>query len=258
MKTQAFKLTIENPCHENWNQMKVNGQGRYCSSCAKTVVDFSGMSADEIGNYFKILYTESKASGKAINVCGHVKKSQLAASYSFTYKTPYQFNSTVVRLSLAGILTLASLHSFSQTKKGRIKLHADEKVCATQNNLITKDNSGKANNTPTTKAGKPVKFQVKVVSEGKAMANATVQFAGIAKKYKSDKAGMVYVSLPDSLAEKTLTMSVGAPGMESQSMQVDLKTQNATVIKVNLYYMDVMVNGGLGFVPLHEPKNQQP
>ena len=38
---EAIQLQLTKPCHENWNTMTANEQGRYCQSCCKTVVDFS-------------------------------------------------------------------------------------------------------------------------------------------------------------------------------------------------------------------------
>lgn len=63
------KISIPKPCHENWNAMTPNEKGRFCSSCCKTVVDFTKMHANDIRTYLK----EHKTEG----VCGHIKQSQL-------------------------------------------------------------------------------------------------------------------------------------------------------------------------------------
>jgi len=48
-----FQIKIPKPCSESWNAMIPNGNGRYCHSCNKIVVDFTVMTTDEIKNYFK-------------------------------------------------------------------------------------------------------------------------------------------------------------------------------------------------------------
>jgi hypothetical protein len=37
------RLQIPNPCHESWDAMTPNHQGRHCASCDKTVVDVTAM-----------------------------------------------------------------------------------------------------------------------------------------------------------------------------------------------------------------------
>lgn len=64
-----FKITIPKPCHENWNTMTPKEKGRFCSSCAKTVIDFTKKSTKEIKEYL----VENKNQG----VCGHFYKKQL-------------------------------------------------------------------------------------------------------------------------------------------------------------------------------------
>jgi len=44
-------LQIPSPCHENWEQMQPEEQGRFCLSCQKTVVDFTTMSDEAVKNY---------------------------------------------------------------------------------------------------------------------------------------------------------------------------------------------------------------
>jgi hypothetical protein len=66
---QPIQLSIPEPCLQDWNKMTPNDQGRFCSSCSKTVVDFSTMSDAALMNYFENL--------KDSNVCGRVYTDQL-------------------------------------------------------------------------------------------------------------------------------------------------------------------------------------
>jgi hypothetical protein len=65
--TRNYKISIPEPCTEDWNKMTPNAKGRFCSNCSKTVVDFTVMSPIEIQKYFQ----------ENSNICGRIKKSQL-------------------------------------------------------------------------------------------------------------------------------------------------------------------------------------
>lgn len=68
MKTN-YKISIPKPCHEDWEKMTPDETGRFCSSCTKSVVDFTSMKAFEIQEYF--LQNEGK------KICGRFKNEQL-------------------------------------------------------------------------------------------------------------------------------------------------------------------------------------
>ena len=62
-------ITVPNPCNENWNSMKPQNQGRFCSSCQLVVTDFTKMDDQEIIQYFRIHQNEK--------ICGHFRNEQL-------------------------------------------------------------------------------------------------------------------------------------------------------------------------------------
>jgi hypothetical protein len=62
-------LNIPQPCRQDWNQMTATESGRHCQSCAKTVVDFTRMSNDEIISYLSV----------SQNVCGRIFPQQTAS-----------------------------------------------------------------------------------------------------------------------------------------------------------------------------------
>jgi hypothetical protein len=63
---------IPEPCHESWQAMHPQQNGRLCDACCKMVVDFTGMSNHEILNYLN--------QRKGERVCGRVKNEQLSDS----------------------------------------------------------------------------------------------------------------------------------------------------------------------------------
>ncbi|MFV8353082.1 energy transducer TonB [Flavobacterium sp. XS2P14] len=66
---RKYKIAIPEPCQEDWNKMTPNDQGRFCMSCAKTVIDFTAMLPEEVQHFF--IQNQNQ------NICGRMKKSQL-------------------------------------------------------------------------------------------------------------------------------------------------------------------------------------
>lgn len=64
-----YSISIPKPCHENWNTMTPKEKGRFCNSCAKTVIDFTKMDSFEVQNFIR--------ENKTRNICGHFKQTQL-------------------------------------------------------------------------------------------------------------------------------------------------------------------------------------
>lgn len=69
-----MKLTIPKPCHENWQNMTLDGKERFCSVCSKTVQDFTGFSDDELLNSFT---SDEK-------ICGRFREDQLERNLGFS------------------------------------------------------------------------------------------------------------------------------------------------------------------------------
>lgn len=65
-----MKISINNPCHENWDAMTPNEKGAFCLSCQKNVVDFSRKTVSEIKDFFKHV-------PEAESVCGRFEEGQL-------------------------------------------------------------------------------------------------------------------------------------------------------------------------------------
>lgn len=63
-----IKITIPKPCHEKWNGMMDNENGKFCGACQKSVIDFTHFSDNELQNWFM------ENQGKS---CGRFKPEQL-------------------------------------------------------------------------------------------------------------------------------------------------------------------------------------
>jgi hypothetical protein len=67
-KSSKIKLSIPKPCIEVWDKMTISEQGKFCSSCQKSVVDFSNYTDKELLDYF----TNAKE-----RTCGRISSNQL-------------------------------------------------------------------------------------------------------------------------------------------------------------------------------------
>lgn len=66
-----MKISIPEPCSEDWSKMTTTEQGAFCQKCALEVTDFTNKSSLEI----KSILTEKIQSKK--RVCGHIENRQL-------------------------------------------------------------------------------------------------------------------------------------------------------------------------------------
>jgi hypothetical protein len=115
-----FKIHIPQPCNKEWNNMTTDGDGRYCNSCDKTVVDFTHMNKEEIQNYF--------LSKKDERICGHFSAFQvdikrpwihtkLISWYAHAETIRTRFLKKSILVSLAGCMFIVGC---SNAKKGEV------------------------------------------------------------------------------------------------------------------------------------------
>lgn len=69
MKNTNYIIQVPEPCHEDWNAMQPDVKGKFCSSCSKSVFDFSDKTDIEI-NDILLHYKDQK-------VCGRFKSTQI-------------------------------------------------------------------------------------------------------------------------------------------------------------------------------------
>ena len=74
---QKIQISIPEPCKEGWQNMTPVEKGRFCSSCQKTVLDFTNLSDNEI----------IKLVSKDDTLCGRINVSQLNRNLIVTKRT---------------------------------------------------------------------------------------------------------------------------------------------------------------------------
>ena len=129
-------MRIASPCHENYSNMSEQGNGRYCGSCEKVVVDFTKMSNTEMLNFFE--------HHKGENICGRVKSIQLGkqnAYASFIYKSRQfvadKINITPLRIALLAMIS--GLLAFTTSCMGEV-IPYEKTAQPTKDTVKTKNN----------------------------------------------------------------------------------------------------------------------
>lgn len=109
-----MKLQIKEPCHEDWNNMKIGIRSRHCDVCEKSVIDFTQQSRAEIIAYL--------LENKDQNVCGRMTADQ----FDFRHEDIPVLVETMERKKTANpflILALVclSLSSYAQQETNHIQ-----------------------------------------------------------------------------------------------------------------------------------------
>lgn len=132
---RKHRITILEPCHENWNKMTPKDNGRFCLSCSKTVVDFTTMLPNEIQHFFIQNQNEK--------ICGRFRKSQLD---TITIQIPTQIlysQTNYYKMFLLALFVAMGTTLFScQDKEGKKqkidKIEVVKEVSPTQHTTVGK------------------------------------------------------------------------------------------------------------------------
>lgn len=111
--SKKIQYKIPQPCHENWQKMTSVEQGKFCTACQKTVVDFSLMSDPEI-----ILHI-SKSSG---NICGRFMPEQLGRDINISEEKKILTWKYAWNILLALFLSSSEAGAQTETKLGKIQV----------------------------------------------------------------------------------------------------------------------------------------
>ncbi len=104
---KSIKITIPEPCHEDWNKMTPTEQGKFCAQCSKEVFDFTNASDEE-------LYKKVQAGA---SLCGRFKKDQLDREIKLERKKGHSLLPYAASLILpASILTTNIAEAKVETK----------------------------------------------------------------------------------------------------------------------------------------------
>ena len=221
-----FKISINEPCKENWNNMQENQNGRFCSSCQKSVFDFTQFSDAELSNWF------IKNQGKT---CGKFKPDQLnrliANRSNFSLRW---FKPNLIAASLIAFLTLPKLSKATNIsphstyisdhkkpiKEGKIEKTIAEDFITIKGNVVDHD-------------------------EKQPIVGAGIRIKGSKIVATTDSNGDFELKLQRKDFKNDIVVQVGYIGYEGQNVKVKLKKTNVLVVKLK---MATYILGGLGII----------
>ncbi len=222
MKT-SFHIKIENPCGQDWNSMTLAGDGRFCGSCSKIVVDLNSMTDKQIAEF---LMKQSRS------VCGRISKTRTQTQFYYSSRNTSVLNFNLLRYSLAGLLTFMSVKSYSQ------------KVNVPKQEQVLRDNAGKKKdeNKGIIKKGGQLSINVRA-REGKLDKKNTVITVNGDNWQKTIEGISGKIFLADSLMKGAITIYVSSPGYSWFSKKIDLAQNGLKPILVELTVEEVMLMG---------------
>lgn len=208
---KSIQLNIAEPCHENWQNMTPQQQGRFCGSCQKTVVDFTMMSDQEVLNYFL------KADH---NVCGRFADDQLNKELKVTEKKK-RFSWVYVWNIL--VATFLAVKADAQNVNPK-------KPAEPVKEIVLK--LGRVAYVPPVNSGKPVIVTGNVIDETskKPVAGASIRIKGMGGGCMADTTGKFNLKVEN---KEGLELEFSAIGYETQTLEVNEFT-NVKNIQVSL------------------------
>jgi len=236
---KKFQLQIPEPCHEDWNKMTPVHKGRFCDSCEKAVVDFTGMSDMQLIAFFKKPSTGS--------VCGRFYNDQLHRDIEIPRKRlPW------MKYFLQLIIP-AFLFTSKAKAQGKLRLMGDTTILV-DSNKIEKNPNERCSSKPDTNKSK--KITGKLVDEkGVAISYATVVIKGTKSGVAADANGNFSIGLFADRSPATLVFS--SVGFETKEITIDTsKTQSQR--NVELVPMQSATAGEIVVVGYSRRKKKEP
>ncbi len=203
-------FTIAEPCHENWQNMTPNEQGRFCNSCKKDVVDFSVMTDEQV--YTALLKGDA-------NMCGRLSNKQLEKGIRYAVvKRNYWYKYVI------GFLFPVLLYTKqASAQKGMIAISPDVK---------TQSKNGKLNPVLTVK---DFEFSGKILdaTTNELIGNGIITIKETGKEILIGEKGSFTITSKTS--NSTVTVAIEALGYQSREMVISIPANNFIMKEETIY-----------------------
>ncbi len=205
-------LKVQTPCHQNWHDMQNAGDGKFCMSCQKNVVDFTILNVDEILDRM----------AKSGEICAKIENSQLSqVNYQLALTRKSGLSRRILSAAAALMGIFPSVKSMAQeplrTEQGPVR----ERNIFAVNNALSATFSGTVIDGAT---GLPLSG-----------AGVWLKASGVATQTNSD--GEFEITMPSN--DDTLVFN--CIGYESAAIKID-RPKDAP-IKIALQPINIVITG---------------
>lgn len=193
-----MKLQVANPCSESWNEMTLEQKGRFCSSCSKSVVDFTRMNDREVVQFI----SNNKAS-----TCGRFNHNQL--NRNLVHLIQAQNRNSISEYSKLLIGLLAGTLTFSQLQ-GQTQVPSEATVSVEPDSIITQHQ----NKIPSASIRTKIVGEVLDKETGEPIPFASVHVLELDIAVNTDVEGKYKLNIPYSYEGDSVTIHVASIGYE--------------------------------------------
>ena len=196
--SKKIQLHIPTPCHENWDNMNPVDKGRFCMSCQKKVIDFTGMNDEQLIAYLK---------KPAASTCGRFDESQLNRDINVLQKR-IPWMKYFFQFALPAFLVSMKADAQKQMVKGKMATYSKQ-------NMITGDTIISIRRNPVQQT--KVIDGVVVDNSDLPVPYASVMVKDTKRGVRADSLGKFSIDIED---DSVLTLSVSSVGFESLDQQI--------------------------------------
>ncbi|WP_163411004.1 hypothetical protein [Flavobacterium ajazii] len=123
--TTKIKISIPEPCHENWFDMSQTEKGKFCSACQKNVIDFTKSSDREI----VLAFNEND------KLCGRFNNSQINRNLVIQKE-----KKSICTIAAASLIAFLGLGNQTAQAQGKIRIEQTSKKTSEINPSIDSEN----------------------------------------------------------------------------------------------------------------------
>lgn len=174
-----IKITVDNPCHEDWAKMTPTEKGRHCLACTKEVIDFTKYTDEQL---YKTATSDS-------NICGRFLKEQLDRDIQISRKKGNSW------IQYAASLLIPAAILSTQEIKAQGTTPTTEQIDSTYTNLGISSLSRKQNKQDSLKKQETRIIKGIVTEESGPLPGAGIFVKGTEKGTNTDFDGMYEIEV---------------------------------------------------------------